>query len=157
MTNEYYVPEKSSNPALSGRVADNKPLIIVIISAVVLLLFFALVIFLLGINEVTTATIRDIAVILLALSSLLINFVLLVLVIILVYLIMKVNDLVQLLNTEVKPVLERANETAMLARDTAQDVQTRVNFVGSEVVKPVISFISSLYAIRTIFKTLFSR
>lgn len=155
MTNELPVHEEPVRPELSANVADKKPLIIVIVSAVVLLLFFALIIYLLGINEVTTATVRDISIILLAVVNMFLGFVLLVMAIVLVYLIMKINDLVQLINTEIRPVMEKANETADLAKETVAVVQNRTTFIGDQAVKPLVNLISGIGAIRAIIRLLF--
>lgn len=155
MTNELPVSKEPVRPELSANVADKKPLIIVIVSAVVLLLFFALIIYLLGINEVTTATVRDISIILLGLVNMFLSFVLMVMAIVLVYLIMKINDLVQLINTEIRPVMEKANETADLAKETVAVVQNRTTFIGDQAVKPLVNLISGIGAIRAMIRLLF--
>ena len=157
MTDGYSQLDEPSPAASPGAILDKNPLWIVAIAVGVVVLFFLLIIYLLGLSAPTTATIRDISIILLAALLLLINLVLLVLVAVLVYLVMKINDLIYLLNTEVKPLFRKANETATTAKNTALVVQDRVTFIGNEAVKPVINVLSALYAIRQILRTLFRR
>ncbi|MEM7030996.1 MAG: hypothetical protein AAF629_15630 [Chloroflexota bacterium] len=142
---------------LSPSLIDRKPLAIVIASAIIILLFFGVIIYLLGLNGATTATIRDIAIILLAAMTVLISFISLVLIVVLVYLILKINDLIQILNDQVRPLFENLNETVGVTKETAQSVQKRVSFVSDEAIKPVVNIVSSAHAVKTIFTTLFKR
>lgn len=158
MSNNYNAyDDGQSNPALSARVVDRKPLIIVAIIGIVLMAFFALIIYLLGVNSVTTETVRDISLILLAVLMIVLGFIMVALISVLVYLTLKVIDLVQLLNTEVRPIFDKVNHAATTTSDTANTLQKRVSFVSDEAVKPVINAVSSVYAIKSIFTTLFKR
>ena len=156
MTNEIpSLTDKPTRPELSGQIVDKRPLIITAITAVVLLLFFVLIIYLLSLNEATTANIRDISIILLAVINMFFGFVLIVLTIVLVYLAMKINDLVLLLNTEIRPVLSKASETAELTKETVGVIRSRTTFVGDAVVKPIINLLSAIGAVRAILRSFF--
>lgn len=157
MPQDPLIPDKQPSGLLSPSLIDRKPLRIIIVSAVIVVLFFAVIIYLLGLSGTTTATIRDIALILLAVMSILTTFVSLVLVVVLVYLILKISDLIQVLNNEIRPLLEKANDTVTMTKETAQTVQKRVAFVSDEAIKPVISVVSSVHAVKTIFTTLFRK
>ncbi|RME43590.1 MAG: hypothetical protein D6796_12925 [Caldilineae bacterium] len=108
-------------------------------------------------NPPTAAVLRDIFLIVLALETMVIAFIAMLLVVALVYLVLKVNDLVQLLQREVQPLLEKANQTASIASDTARTVQSRVTVVSDEAVKPVLNTLSAISAAKAIVKTLFRR
>lgn len=157
MPQNSYMPDKQPPKLLSPSLVDRKPLRIIIASAVIIVLFFAVIIYLLGLSGTTTATIRDIALILLAVMSILSTFVSLVLVVVLVYLVLKISDLIQVLNNEIRPLFEKANDTATLTKETAQTVQKRIAFVSDEAIKPVINVVSSVHAVKTIITTLFRR
>lgn len=157
MPNEPAISNSQTSSGLSPSLVDRKPLRIIIISGIVILLFFGVIIYLLGINDVTTATIRDIAIILLVVLTILTSFISLVLVLLLAYLILKINDLIELLNTEVRPLIGNLNHTVGTTTETLQRVQKRVAFVSDEAVKPVVKVVSSVHAVKTIMTTLFKR
>ena len=71
-----------------------------------------------------SATIRDIAIILLALQTLIVN-------ILLGVLIWQIYRMVRMLQNEIKPIIEDTQETLGTVRGTA-------NFVGESVVDPVV-------------------
>ncbi len=72
----------------------------------------------------TIIAIRDIAIILLALESILIG-------VLLTFLILEVRSLTRMLQTEVKPLLNSVNETAATVKGTTQ-------FLSSNVAQPMI-------------------
>jgi len=76
---------------------------------------------------------------------------------VIVYLALKINDLVQLLNQELLPLMQKANTTAEAASDTAKAVQSKVVVVSDEVVKPIINILGSVAAAKAITKALFKR
>lgn len=156
MTHETSSP-KSSRPELSAPPTDKKPMVVAVIIMVVFLIAFIAFGVFLFMNPATTSVLRDMFVILLALETILIAFIAMVLVLTLVYLVMKINDLVQLVNRETEPLLKKANNAADIAMDTARTVQSRVTVVSDEAVKPVVNTLSTISAAKAVVKTLFGR
>ena len=85
---------------------------------------------------------RDVAIIVLAFESLVVGALLIVL-------LFQVRSLVKLLQEEIKPLLESANETVNTMRGTT-------SFVSENVVSPVVRIHSVLAGVRGGIKTLFS-
>jgi hypothetical protein len=81
-----------------------------------------------------TATVRDITIILLALSTSLIGLALIILV-------LQLQSLIALLRDEVRPILDSANQTARTVRGTTA-------FLSDSFVKPVISVASYASGVR---------
>jgi ABC-type uncharacterized transport system permease subunit len=84
------------------------------------------------------ATARDVAIIVLAAESILVGLAL-------IFLIFQINSLIRLLKTEIKPLLESANETASTLRGTT-------TFISDKVVNPVISASSYVSSARQVLK-----
>ncbi len=154
---EITTPEKTPHPELTPTPVDKRPLIA---AAVILVLFiiasiaFGVYLFL---HPPTAAVLRDISIILLTLATIIMVFVGMVLTLVVVYLALKINDLVQLLNQELLPLMKKANTTAEAASDTVKVVQSKVVVVSDEVVKPVMSILGSIAAVKAITKALFKR
>ncbi|MFQ5614691.1 MAG: hypothetical protein ACE5H9_21430 [Anaerolineae bacterium] len=148
---------RSRPPELSAKPSDKRPLIIVGIVALVIVLAFLGLGYLLFTNPETTGKLRDIAIILLALLTLVVILVLLALAIVVTYLALKVNDLVQLLRRELQPLLAQANQAAERANDAVRTVHSRTVVISDEVVKPVINVVSYAAATKAIFQALFRR
>ena len=89
------------------------------------------------------ATARDVAIIVLALESIIIG-------ILLVFLILQVQALVRLLREEMRPILDSVNETASTVRGTTA-------FVSDTVVSPVMRVVGIVSAVRRIFDVLTRR
>ena len=89
------------------------------------------------------ATARDVAIIVLALESIIIG-------ILLVFLILQVQALVRLLREEIRPILDSVNETASTVRGTTA-------FVSDTVVSPVMRVVGIVAALRRIFHVLTRR
>ncbi|MCC7355677.1 MAG: hypothetical protein IT330_18200 [Anaerolineae bacterium] len=87
-----------------------------------------------------TATIRDIAIIVLALESVVIGAILIILTI-------QVWQLVRLLRHEIKPILESTQETVGTVRGTA-------NFLGHHLVNPVVRVAGYASGVRQAVRTL---
>lgn len=150
-------PTPSPRPELSARPVDKRPIIAAVIVFIILIaVFIGLGVFL-YMNPPTATILRDIFIIMLALETMVIAFIAMLLVIALVYLVLKINDLVQLVNRGVTPLLDKANSTALIASDTARTVQSRVTVVSDEAVKPVVALLSAISAVKAIVKTLFRR
>jgi len=111
-----------------------RTLIGVIIGAVVLLVLLGLAIFALLQPATPTDKIRDIFIIVVALESLIIG-------VAMVILIVQLASLINLIQNEVRPILDATNETVNNLRGTAE-------FLGENVVEPVIKlngYLAGLY------------
>ena len=111
--------------------------IVVGISIPVLLLIAGLVYLFLAPAE-QTARIRDIFIILMAFMSLAIGLVLIILIV-------QIAELTNLLKTEIKPVIDSANETANNLRGTTE-------FLGKNMVEPVVKLNEYAAAIKRLFE-----
>ena len=150
-TNSYnYDDSSNAYPELSAKPVDKRPAIIGIIAAVVIILIFGGLGYFLFLYPDTTAVLRDIFIIFLGLGAFIVILLLIALVVITAYLVLKVNDLIQLLDREIKPVLVKVQESAVTLRGTT-------SFLSENAVKPVINTASTLSAAQTVIKTLFRR
>ncbi len=107
-----------------------------IIAAIVLLAVLAVVVYALLQPGVPTDRIRDIFIIVVALETLVIGVALIVLLI-------QLASLINLLQNEVRPILEATSETVRTVRGTAQ-------FLGESVVDPVIKLNGYLASIQRV-------
>ena len=82
----------------------------------------------------TVRDIRDVAIIVLALESVVVGAAL-------VFLTLQIRSLIRLLQEEIKPLLDSANVTASTVRGTA-------TFVSEKVVKPVVTVTSAVSAVK---------
>lgn len=89
------------------------------------------------------ATARDVAIIILALESIIIG-------ILLVFLIFQIQGLIHLLRQEIRPILDSVNETASTVRGTTA-------FVSDTVVSPVMRIAGIISALRRIVDVLTRR
>lgn len=157
MPEETYLPvpsepyvEVNRRPELSAQPIDKRPIIFGIVAAVVVVVLFGLLGWWLFVNPPAAAVLRDIFIIFLGLGAFLIILLLIALVVITVYLILKINDLVQLLNREIRPVLTQLQATASTAQGTTK-------FLSEQAVKPIITTASTISATQAIFRSLFRR
>ncbi len=109
----------------------------VIIGVVVILALIVLAVFALLQNDARTANIRDIFIIFMAFESLIIGAALVVLVI-------QFASLINLLQNEVKPILQSTSETVNTLRGTTE-------FLSENLVEPVIKLNSDLAGLRKVF------
>jgi hypothetical protein len=110
------------------------------ISGVILVIFIGIIIYALMLPTTPTDKIRDIFIIFLALESLIIGAAL-------VTLIVQIATLINLLNNEVRPMLEATNETIATLRGTTQ-------FLSENLVEPVVklnSYVAGLQKMLDIF------
>lgn len=117
---------------------------IVVGAVVALLLFAALIWFIIwaaGNHPAAVEAIRDIAIIALALQSCLFATILVIMLVMIV-------RLVNMLEFEIKPILEKTNETVGMVRGTT-------TFVGENVVKPVTKATAYAVGVRKGLKVLF--
>ncbi|MCB0211145.1 MAG: hypothetical protein KDJ52_17535 [Anaerolineae bacterium] len=145
-----YPDVENSRPELSAKPADKRPLIIGIVVAVVIIAIFGGIGAWLFYHPPAAAVLRDIFIIFLGLGVFLIILLLIILVVITAYLVIKVNDLVQLLDREVRPVLNKLQETTTTIGGTA-------TFISEKAVQPVISTASMAAGVNAIFRALFKR
>ncbi|NJN95828.1 MAG: hypothetical protein HC875_17845 [Anaerolineales bacterium] len=150
ISDSYYAEASNPRPELSPEPIDKRPLIIGIVVAVVIIIIFGLLGWWLFTNPPAAAVLRDIFIIFLGLGAFLIILLLIALVVITVYLVLKINDLIQLLNREVRPVLSQLQSTMHTAQGTT-------NFLSEQAVKPVITTASAVAGVQAVFRSLFRR
>lgn len=102
----------------------------IVVSAIIFVALIALAVFGLTRDASVTENIRDIFIIFLALESLIIGAAL-------VILIVQLASLINLLNNEIKPILDATNETVNTLRGTTE-------FLGQNLVEPVMKLNSYL-------------
>jgi hypothetical protein len=118
--------EETPSPTITdeGDGSSRKVIIGLVISIVVVLALLILGIWALTLPTTDTARVRDIFIIFMALESLLLGFVLIILII-------QIARLTNLLQNEVKPILESTNETVNTLRGTT-------TFLSDNLAEPVI-------------------
>lgn len=147
---EPYVEITDRRPELSAQPFDKRPLIVGAIVALVIIALFGLIGWWLFVNPEATAVLRDIFIIFLGLGVLLVILLLIALIVITTYLVLKVNDLIHLLDREIRPMLAQVQETTNTVKGTT-------TFISDQAVKPVIATASAMAATQAIFRSLFRR
>ena len=109
-----------------------------IVAAIVFFGLIALAVFGLTRDAGTTQNVRDIFIIFMALESLIIGAALVVLIV-------QVSSLINLLNNEIKPILDATNETIATLRGTTQ-------FLSENLVEPVVKLNSYLAGLQKMFE-----
>lgn len=130
-------PEQTPTPVVDPAVErERRKLTITLTVGGILLLALIIlsIVFLMLAEGETTSKIRDIFIIFMALESLVIGVALIVLIV-------QVSSLVNLLQNEVRPMLEATNETINTLRGTTA-------FLGENLVEPVIKLNSYLAGLR---------
>jgi hypothetical protein len=138
-------PEKSSAQVAAGLSASRTPAIIA--AAVALVILAALVavgVFLFN-HPPVAAVLRDIFIILLGIQSIIIGLLMVVAVVAIIYVALKMYDLTQFVQNELRPVLQRAD-------DAVRTVHSRTVFLSDAAVKPVIEVMSYASALKGIIK-----
>lgn len=144
------VAPKKERPELSAAPADNTALIIAgVASAITLLLLIGFGAYLFF-NPAVASVLRDIVIVFFGLAVVVIIVLLMLLTAITVYLALKVNDLIKLLDREIKPILKNLQSTMTEVRGTA-------SFISDNAVQPVIETASAVSATRSIISSLFKR
>ena len=139
----------NGHPELSSKPTDKRPIIFGVIAGLIVILLFGGI----GVGLYFwegTPVLRDIFIIYLGLGVFLIILLLIALIVIIAYLVIKVNDLVQLLDREIKPVLAKLQESVGTVRGTT-------TFISDYAVQPVITTASTVSGIKAIFRALFRR
>ena len=157
MTYDLPPENNTGRPELSPKVANRTPLIIAAVALVIVIAAFCgLGIFLFRRPEIA-AVLSHIFIILLAIETIVIALIAMALVLALFYIILKISDLVSLINFEVKPLVRKADDALTITKDTARVVQNRATFISDEAVKPVLNIVSTYAAIKAVLKSLFGR
>ena len=150
-TETYDSPEVDNRwPELSPKPMDKRPIIYGVIAAVVVILIFVGIGVALFLNPSVAAVLRDIFIIFLGLGAFIVILLLIGLVVVTVYLVLKINDLVRLLDREIKPMLGQLQSTLTRMQGTA-------TFLSEQAVQPVIKTASTVSATKAIFRSLFRR
>lgn len=131
---------RSSSTAGQDTSQQRKTIIIISIIVIVILALVILAIVLLAQPTTDTARIRDIFIIFMGLSSLLLVFSLIILII-------QIARLTNLLQNEIKPILASTNETINTLRGTTE-------FLSDNMVEPVMKLNEYLAAIQQLFSLL---
>ena len=126
LTAESLPEEAPTTPAITdeGAGSSRKVVIGLVVGIVVILALIILGIWALTLPTTDTARVRDIFIIFMALQSLLLGFVLIILIV-------QIARLTNLLQNEVKPILESTNETVNTLRGTT-------TFLSDNLAQPVI-------------------
>jgi len=127
----------------AGNVArkTSKTWIFVVVALVVLALIVGSIVLLLAGPAETTGKIRDVFIIFMALESLIIGVVLIILVV-------QISLLINLLQNEIKPILETTNETVNTLKGTT-------TFISSNLAEPVIKLNEYLAGLKKLMDLLF--
>lgn len=145
-----YNDKPSPRPELSGEPINKRPIIIGAAVALAIIIIFGGIGWLLFVNPETTGTVRDIFIIYLGLGIFVIILLLIVLVVMAVYLVLKINDLIHLLDREIKPMLAKVQEALNTVRGTT-------TFLSDHAVQPVITTVSTVAGVKAIIRSLFRR
>ena len=130
----------------AGLGSSRKPAIIGGVVIVVILAVFVVIGVLLFNNPDATSRLRDIFIILLGIETMLICVLMLLLLIALVYVALKMYDLTQFVEDEVRPMLNRAD-------DAIRTVHSRTVFIADTAVKPVVDVMSYIAAVKSVIRT----
>ncbi|MCL4265297.1 MAG: hypothetical protein KJ069_18930 [Anaerolineae bacterium] len=139
----YYLPGVPVEVENRARRGPSTAVLILGVSIVILLLigFVAFTVWLAQTQATTIAAVRDILIIILALESCIFGVVILLLLLMMI-------RLVNMLEFEIKPILEKTNETVSTLRGTT-------NFVSENVVRPAIRTRAQVAGLGQALKTLF--
>ena len=145
-----YDEPATSRPELLPEPFDKRPLIY---GGGFVLIFFILVIasgIWLFNNPTKTQIIRDIFIIYLGVGLFILIPMVMVLIVATTYLILKLNDLIQLLQREILPILLNTQRSVNTIRGTT-------TFLSDQAVQPVIKTAGAITAVRTVVRSLFRR
>lgn len=126
--------QSPSSPTSDELKQQRRAIIIAVISGLLIIAFLVVAVYFLIQNEERTTNIRDIFIILMALEFMVVGWAFVILVI-------QLAKLVNLLQNELKPILDSTNEAANTLRGTAQ-------FISDNLAEPVVKLNSYMAAIR---------
>jgi len=124
-----------------------RTLIIAVVSAVAILALLALLGYLLWPRPTAAATLRDFAIIILALESIVVLLLLGVVIGMLWW-------LIQTLEKKITPILDTTNETVSNVSETVNTVRGTATFVSDTVVSPIIKVVSYASGVKRAIQTL---
>ena len=116
------------------------PIALIIVGIVILVLLIAAAVLLIRADNDTTGRVRDVFIIFMALESLVLGVGLIILIV-------QLATLINLLQNEIKPILESTNETVSTLRGTT-------NFLSDHLAEPVIKLNEYLAGMQQFFKLL---
>ena len=152
--NTVTVPDQETvdnlRPELSAQPIDKQPIIIGSVVALGFLVLSLVCGWWLFTHPVVATILRDILIIYIGLGIFIVILLLIALVVITAYLVIKVNDLVQLTDREIRPVLANIQESVNTVRGTTV-------FLSDHAVEPIISTASTVAGLRKIVRSLFRR
>lgn len=137
-------PELSATPADPNflRIAG-----LIVVIMLLLLIGFGVFLFL---NPAIATILRDIVIVFFGVGVVLVVILLAALIAVTVYIGLKLNDLIKLIDREIKPMLKNL-------QDTLTNVRGTTSFISDNAVQPVIETVSMVSATRSIFMSLFRR
>ncbi|MCS7260435.1 MAG: hypothetical protein NZ765_06600, partial [Anaerolineae bacterium] len=97
-------------------------------------------------HPATAATLRDILLVVLGIQSMIIGLLLMAILTAIVYLVLKLHDLIHLLQAELRPIMQQAD-------DTVRTVRSRAIFISDSAVKPVIEVMACVAAVKSIIRS----
>ena len=136
--NDFPSPQEKYPSTRTSRAKQRLIIAGIVVALIIFLALIGLAVFYLLQNEGTTARIRDIFIIFMALESLLIGAALVILII-------QVANILNLVQNEIRPILESTQETVNTLRGTTA-------FLSENMVNPVIKLNSYLAGLRRVFE-----
>lgn len=130
-------PGAGSEPPAKGPARSSAPIGLIIAAVLVLGLIITGTVLLLRSDNDTTARVRDVFIIFMALESLVIGVVLVVLVV-------QLATLINLLNNEIRPIIRSTNETVNTLKGT-------VTFLSDNLSEPIIRLNETIAALKKFF------
>jgi predicted membrane protein len=97
-------------------------------------------------NPATAATLRDIFLVVLGVQSMIIGLLLIAILTAVVYLFLNLHDLIHLVQTELRPIMQQAD-------DPVRTVRSRAIFISDSAVKPVIEVMACVAAVKSIIRS----
>jgi hypothetical protein len=140
--------EQESSPAeiSPGLGASRLPAIIAgVVAAVILAALIAVGVLLFN-HPQAAAVLRDIFIILLGIQSIIIGLLLVAMLVVLIYMALKIYDLTQFVEDELRPILGRAD-------DMMRTAHSRTVFISDTAVKPVIGAMGFVSAVKSIIRS----
>lgn len=128
--------QETEGEAATGQ-GGKPPIGLIIAAVVILLLLIAAAVLLLRSDNDTTGRVRDVFIIFMALESLVIGVALIVLIV-------QLATLINLLQNELKPIIQSTNETVNTLKGT-------VSFLSENLTEPVIKLNTYLAGLKTFF------
>jgi hypothetical protein len=130
-------PSEQTSEGKGGDQQSKTGIILIVVAVLILILLIVAAVFLLRAEPETTAKVRDVFIIFMALTSLILG-------VSMIILIVQLATLINLLQNEIKPIIYSTNETVNTLRGT-------VAFVSDHLTEPVIRLNSYLSGFKTFF------